>query len=833
MADNNQNGSSSGNKNGAGTVSRMQPQDLFDVESDGPKAYISSRTNIELKRPFALPGQTPSTSVSVETMKFDDDSDEDNHQPVFIRPNTNIKSVSVTHNPKPKSAPTLEEAQAKRGELVPVLFEKWQNLRDIVERHEATMQNRWVRKSKAKRRAILLEAWPDMPKEHNGDVALWQRNGNVNGDGINIQNEEVFLMPHMNLEDLCKAEPLPLLLNSRGRHAPDVFNTSDVDRYIFGHYTNNVNKTDLETHEMVFRNYTGPEDYGRLEDIADRPKVARSWLTPKDGMTVHNGLSVLKLQTRICDFLVKCCHLIMRDIPAEELTGKAHPVVEEPPKVSANTASMASLTTTNLEAAYSLPSRMDIKRIEAMIAAQVAQLEDGLWQLRVDPEAWANTVLEGGEHRLERLPDTNGRTHFAMKPEGQGQFWEQVISSILVDRIVGLGVWLVALEKSQGLAWALEKHGVYDLSPTDTLPLEAAVPYFDMRQTLGLTRSGPSSTLKISFPPSPPVRHLFLRNPPVAGQDTSAYVKPLRSETPAEAELLAIMRLLWGEHQGVLQLSTMVDMSEHLVQREPTARTLTTPYIRAQLGEMAVLAECETHLGNFQPWVIRASMLDQHIPKLNGQIKDDFVKRTKWMNPISSMSLGSGFTRLGVPTDGRFQYPATKKQTRENVEAIRAAEAALDRFWDAFLLAYEGTLSQRVLDILVKRERPRTKPFGSESKGSGQVDKAEGKETITVDKRAAKVFDALFFVPGSSGGSETNWGDFLHAMTSAGLAAERIYASLWQFKREGDATAMQIAEPHPSGKMPAVMCRQIGRRLARAYGWERGMFVEAAEEGKK
>lgn len=100
--------------------------------------------------------------------------------------------------------------------------------------------------------------------------------------------------------------------------------------------------------------------------------------------------------------------------------------------------------------------------------------------------------------------------------------------------------------------------------------------------------------------------------------------------------------------------------------------------------------------------------------------------------------------------------------------------------------------------------------------------------TFRVDSRALKVFRNLFYQPAvTSTPGEVSWNDFLHAMTSAGFGAEKLYGSVWHFQptQLDVERSIQFHEPHPVGKIPFRMARRIGRRLARAYGWVGGMFV--------
>ena len=104
----------------------------------------------------------------------------------------------------------------------------------------------------------------------------------------------------------------------------------------------------------------------------------------------------------------------------------------------------------------------------------------------------------------------------------------------------------------------------------------------------------------------------------------------------------------------------------------------------------------------------------------------------------------------------------------------------------------------------------------------------EQQPRFSMDSRALKVFRTLFFQPTvTSTPGEVSWTDFLHAMTSTGFRAEKLYGSVWHFQPSqlDVERSIQFHEPHPVGKIPFTTARRIGRRLARAYGWFGAMFV--------
>jgi hypothetical protein len=150
--------------------------------------------------------------------------------------------------------------------------------------------------------------------------------------------------------------------------------------------------------------------------------------------------------------------------------------------------------------------------------------------------------------------------------------------------------------------------------------------------------------------------------------------------------------------------------------------------------------------------------------------------------------------------------------------------------------------------------------------------------SIPVNARALKTFNAFFFTPSlAATPGEIPWKDFLHAMYSAGFRAEKMYGSAWKFDPidslsadgassvDGQTTPSETSsasttsatsdktsvttsssaidgpasttrssiifhEPHPSNKIPYVIARRHGRRLARAYGWSGETFVLAEKE---
>ncbi|KAK2695453.1 hypothetical protein QWA68_006481 [Fusarium oxysporum] len=102
------------------------------------------------------------------------------------------------------------------------------------------------------------------------------------------------------------------------------------------------------------------------------------------------------------------------------------------------------------------------------------------------------------------------------------------------------------------------------------------------------------------------------------------------------------------------------------------------------------------------------------------------------------------------------------------------------------------------------------------------------KPVFKVDRRALKKFRILFYDPDvNSTPGEVPWNDFLHALTSVGFAAVKLYSSVWRFSPytlEANGS-IHFHEAHSHNTVPSVIARRHGRRLYRTYGWTGEKFA--------
>jgi hypothetical protein len=128
-----------------------------------------------------------------------------------------------------------ESVQHRAPGLARSIHKNSQLLGDILERHEAMIHRRRLRKSSKLRRMIILEAWgssmslshrPDFePLEHEDDYKRHR--------GTDFR--DAYLWPYINEEDLCSPRSLLLLTSTRSRCHPGELAGREHDAHRLGH----------------------------------------------------------------------------------------------------------------------------------------------------------------------------------------------------------------------------------------------------------------------------------------------------------------------------------------------------------------------------------------------------------------------------------------------------------------------------------------------------------------------------------------------------------------------------------------------------------------------
>lgn len=267
----------------------------------------------------------------------------------------------------------------------------------------------------------------------------------------------------------------------------------------------------------------------------------------------------------------------------------------------------------------------------------------------------------------------------------------------------------------------------------------------------------------------------------------------------------------WGRILGVLRdKSTLTRVVSLGV---PSEGKFTYPVAKRRTKEnVEALRKAESHLDAF--W----AGIDQVMFAKTGDLRDTAVR-----NLLSQPRILQR-TREWVEPEKATPRVSTQNKVDEN---------GLYASYQPVSQVYSG-ISARTLDVAQPKAKSKTRGTPrpppepvSEAQTVLQPNPADRQPVFPVDARALKVFRAIFFNPAvTSSPGEVPWNDFLHAMTSVGFTAMKLYGSVWQFQpsRLDVERSIQFHEPHPRGKLPFTTARRYGRRLNRAYGWFGGMF---------
>ena len=612
------------------------------------------------------------------------------------------------------------------------VIDSYNTLRNILIRHEETIQKRWAKKTRPQRQKILLDAWPGMVASHRPDFEAFRRTNRANQPLSGGQYREHYMWPHINQEDLLKPRTLLLLLNARGRNPPSDFAGADYDAMRLGLVSRNLLPVFLNLYTIILHGAYDVAEYGKLISWDDDDD-AMEWAMNRKQFIPGEALFVLEAQEKLNQFLVECCRQILHDIPADRLTADAYSIQPEPRlKTEKESSGFDSLAVMAAEAPYRLPSKLDIRRIESVLGAQASAAEDHLWALREDPAYFAEQLFELREHRQEILKDTRGNDHPTLKTVDHNTFWARLCSSISFQAYMRLELF-TELQRQANELQQLHIKYADSLSPMSDLPDELLDALLKFQHYLGQASKGPLNQLRDHVVASPPWRKYFVRQVPP--NTTTSIIgtrsKPGMEMSDIENRVLWILRTMWedGHELFLIRLPLLVDELGRMIETETGAKELFSAFISDILGDLTIISHCLTQVELFLPWsrTFETALVDRA-----DDIKAEYSRRfEQWplvMDTLKDKNVVQ-FAQLGNPSDGRFTYPFEKRRTKQNVEALQRAERHLDEFWAAIdRLVYskcgklENTAVRRVLSQprIMQRTADWVDPAPSKSNQTGR-----------------------------------------------------------------------------------------------------------------
>lgn len=784
--------------------------------------------------------------------------------------------------PVPPSFPSPAEVRNKSKAYSKEIFNSWIALRDILARREEVIRKRWMNKRKEQRKKILLAAWPGMPERHRPDFYELQKSGARAAS----RNIEAFKYPYVNQEDLSQGRALLLFLNSRGRNPPHTFAHADLNATHVGQTSKMVTPIFLNEYTMYIAGESVPNSYGRLvswDDDDDAFMLQHNCLQFQPG----TGLLVLEIQSKIYSFLLECCFQLFHDVPRDELASLQLPEQPGPPPIVASGTSYAQLSSVAAEAPYRLPAKLDTHRLLLLVEAKRAAAEDHVWDLREDPGYFASVAVDQAQHRQESLLDVRGQRHphdddevfwnrvirtvvveaymsflcwdvlynyavsldEAFRSAGtldHGQPLPEKLEAALVE------LCFAAEMVSNGLIGELKQRVPASLPMRERFVREPQQPGTAVIRTKTKQNIGKDTLVQLfdmlwdadmvflaQLPNLVDELQRCVEHDPGQKSRMSSYVAQCFSDLALVAQIVRQVKTFFPWAAG---LEIKMGPEERTPGYDKATEDAATVYQCFREDATPNLARIVVPLSRHLKYPIEKAHNKTNVDTCR-QAEDQLDKLWKVVDAHfrehTGKTLHAAFLKRNVKAREIHRTPEWTppqpkvRQSPPNQE--KEIEAPSDSFSRLHIEPdkpgkFKGPEGCRASKI--KTRGPSHPPDGPSDATTTPAPPVPDDPTtapfpvFTLPRRAYKVFASLFPSPSNpSQGGEINWTDFLHAMTSIGFAAEKLYGSVWQFTlpdgidwENTNSRGIHIHEPHPVPKMGLGTARRVGRRLGRRYG---------------
>lgn len=790
------------------------------------------------------------------------------------------KSSGETLKP-PVGTKYLKPSEGVRlaGALTKDITEAYHTLRHIMAWKESVIRKRWAKKTKEQRKRIMQAAFPSIPVEHRSDLR------EILNFSTASQENPAFTLPHMSVEDLLPVNRLPLFLNARGRNLPYIFAHADGASFAPGDMHQKIPYKAVKGHMMLLAGHDFPKTYGQLVRLSHEEQFIEAMHRKFRWFDPMTGFIILEVQQSILDFLVRCCAQILPDMLHGNLTSSSFPTLPEPPKIHSAETSYSQSATIAAEAPYRVPAQLDTARLLNLIEAKRTAAEDHIWDLREDPSHFAMVVSCYAEHHPERLPDQNGKM---LDWQQSDSFWSDTLRLTVKHGYTSFFLWDVLYQKSSDLHRVVQ--GTFErFDPWLPLPEDVRIPICQMLcalrsllecameqlayaqmgcAKLGLHRkcvpADADVTVRFSTEGDYLLKLLHLAMDR-HGEDTQkigyhtvvnelqrlldqdmTQKKRLSSFALETFSEFALISTIESELQALFPWAA--DFDGMLRARGYYDKRPATD-LRTMHSAVHAHSSVRFDVRNVMPV---STKFYYPVDKAHNAKNVEAVRRaelnldTSWNIVDTHFSDQSGETLHQI--FGRYASQAREirrtspwiapddvQQTMPQIvnncnEAFESSFATLGIEPDQPRRFQGDTTPQEKVKTRPQNTRPESGPALDQTKRLKAIPEVSPPTKPQISARALKVFRTTFHTYGTSPEhqGEIDWKDMLHAMTSMGFAANKLYGSVWHFVPTVPEIqkSIHLHEPHPTSKITFWTARAYGRRLRSTFGWSGEMFSE-------
>jgi hypothetical protein len=509
------------------------------------------------------------------------------------------------------------------------------------------------------------------------------------------------LWPQLNLEDLEGTDTLSLLLHSRASNPPDLFIAADQRVSRFRWPALPMTTLTIDGCRLIFH-YTEElrSDTPDHDDDPDREKFSRS---PLLCFPPFHGLLALKLQAQLYPFLLRCCKLLLPQLPPPSLTLASLPETDsEGQYVPSKPASMEEGLR---QAAFGLPDAFQIDYLERVVDAGRSAAEDHVWALRDDPGYFATTLQNIFDHSAAFRCKPGGEPSHDMKDPSMRQvLWNSSIRVMLHTSIVAFEGWSSILGYVRRVKDLLERQGPRSHTGGKSSH-ELTFAFVSLHMLLAWLAGDVTCRQATSFFKTSPQSNECFRYFTTESEITE--LMTLRNQ-PRHDILRVLQTLCNMHHQNPSNTRSLLPFMTWIQQQvagETSSRLFSGPTVQ-HIGDTFVLYHCLDMLDIYRP----NSDMSVEASEIMGKRLTELYNSMFSMQERYFLKIGDDIDKLGSPDGERFQYPIGKRIADVTVARLRDSEANLDEFWAAVdaCLSSEGVITERLRALLSTRTIHRT-----------------------------------------------------------------------------------------------------------------------------
>ncbi|GAB7338033.1 hypothetical protein MBLNU457_4402t1 [Dothideomycetes sp. NU457] len=485
---------------------------------------------------------------------------------------------------------------------------------------------------------------------------------------------DIYLFPYINLEDLTKPKTLLVFLHTRGRNQPWKF--ALVDRYP-DHSKALLKPDDKIRSRMYLLHRETPEKYGRILKVREDDTAAK-YLEERSELVIDGteGLQVLKVQSRILDFLLRCCHLILKDQKLEVADLERAPCSAAIPVEWPQSCSLTDLA---VQAPYSLPQNIQLDRLSDLANSRFDFASDHVWTLRENPGYFAESLLDWGEHLNAHIRDEAGRPS-PLLDDPKCYSWHA--TAMIIDAYGSALSWAKVVNILQMLTKTHENWRP-QLDPTKPLGnvIEMAMCMLD-----ALTKSMMEVQLDLldaGFRSSPLLRDGYRMGKNGKLRIVVDSLNISKSERQMRLRIHKLLTMLfWVDNKERHGLGNIVEEIQTIL--DSTSDRLVGSWVAERFTDIAMLVEFQRQINRLEPWatVWRSKDLLDH-QKTHPGCRNCPVIGDPTSHTLAKVAKAIHDTKTSVAfktaDPANFRYPS--RNTSSTNAQIRLCEAKLDRFW--------------------------------------------------------------------------------------------------------------------------------------------------------